>query len=118
MADLPPGVRILFERLTNVMENQHNYLADRRTQEREQRFKLRRDIPKISGATGQQLLDEFDEFEEVFAKTDPRTARDWALTLEEALTGRAKHVREFAILNLPGRGLYEATQERNAPDQV
>ena len=99
--------------MTRVLENQQNYLADRRTQEREQRFKLRRDIPKISATTGQQLLDEFDEFEEVFAKTDPRTARDWALTLEEALTGRAKHVREFAILNPPGRGLFEAIQEQN-----
>ena len=84
--------------------------------DREQRFKIRRDIPKISAETGQRLLDEFDEFEEVFVKTDPRRARDWALALEEALVGRAKSTRDFAILHNPGRQLYEAIMERDAPD--
>ena len=104
---LDPAVLALFDRVIGVSEQNTRYFQGRAAADSEQRFKIKRDIPKISADSGRLLLDEFDEFEEVFSKTDPRSAKEWALTLDEALTGTAKRGRDFEILMDPGRGLYE-----------
>ena len=58
---------------------------------------------------GQTLLDEIDEFERTFAQTNPRAAKEWSATLDDALTGKAKSWRDYVILSGPGKNIYEAT---------
>ena len=113
-----PVLIALLDRVIQVQGGNQRYFDNRAVTDREARFRIRRDIPKISAENGDKLLLEFDEFEEVFARTDPRHAKDWAMTLDEALTGRAKVLRDHEILNPPGRDIYEATVPPNAPDEA
>ena len=67
-----------------------------------------RTIPKITEESGPVLLDEIDEFEKEFAKTNPKSMRDWAVALDEAVIGKAKTWRDYVILHQPGKALYDA----------
>ena len=99
--------------LTGVLQRQDEYLNRRAEADREKRFNIGRTVVKISADTDVGFLDEIDEFEKTFARSNPRTSREWALALDEALTGRAKAWRDFAILDEPGRGIYKATLGQN-----
>ena len=67
-----------------------DYLRQRKEGDREARFKITRNIPKITAEGMVNLLDEFDEFETTFARTNPQSAKEWAMTLDDALEGKAK----------------------------
>ena len=110
-----PLVAIL-QMLVESQKVQSDYMRQKRDGDREQRFKIHRNIPKITadGATG--LLDEFDEFETAFTKTNPTGPKDWAMTLDDALEGTAKSWRDYIILTDPGKTLYKATLAPAAKD--
>jgi hypothetical protein len=93
----------------DVQRQQVEYLCQRRDGEREARFKITRNIPKITAEGGTNLLDEFDLFESTFAKTNPQSAKDWAITLDDALDGKAKSWRDYCVLCDPGRTFHQAT---------
>ena len=76
---------MLLTRFTEAAEKQANFLERRQDVERETRFKVNRNIPKVTAEEPMQLLDEFDAFEKAFEKTNPRTVKEWALTLDDAL---------------------------------
>ena len=86
------------------IQRQHaDYLRQRRDGELEARFKIHRSIPKITAEGAVSLLDEFDAFKTTFARTNPQSAKDWAITLDDALEGKAKTWRDYCILCDPGR---------------
>ena len=80
----------LLEKLTNAQVQQLTYYQQRRDGDREARFKIHRTIPKITAENPMTLIDEFDDFETKITQTSPPSAKDWAITLDDALEGRAK----------------------------
>ena len=54
---------------------QADYLRQKKDGNREQRFKIHRNIPKITAKGATSLLDEFDEFETAFTRTNPQSRR-------------------------------------------
>jgi ERCC4-type nuclease len=67
--------------MSDIQRQQADYLRQRRDGDREARFKIHRNIPKITAEGAVSLLDEFDAFETTFARTNPQSAKDWAITL-------------------------------------
>jgi ERCC4-type nuclease len=76
--------------MSDVQRQQADYLRQRRDGDREQRFKIHRNIPKITAEGAVSLLEEFDAFEETFGRTNPQSGKEWAMTLDDALEGQAK----------------------------
>ena len=103
-------------RMTEAAEAQARFLDRRQDVERETRFKVSRNIPKITAENPMLLLDEFDAFEKAFEKTNPRSVKEWAITLDDALDGRAKTWRDYVILVDPGRLFYQRTLAAGARD--
>ena len=99
----------IFGQLVRVQQQQAEYIHRRQDVDRESRFKVHRSIPKITADGASSLLEEFTHFEQTFQRTNPRHAKEWVITLEDALDGAAKTWRGFIILTPPGRDLYEAT---------
>jgi hypothetical protein len=99
----------LLQTMGDVQRQQTEYLRQRRDGEREARFKINRNIPKITAEGAAGLLDEFDAFETTFARTNLQSAKDWAITLDDALEGKAKSWRDYCVLCDPGRRIHEAT---------
>ena len=95
--------------MSDVQRQQADYLRQRRDGDREQRFKIHRNIPKITAEGAVSLLEEFDAFEETFGRTNPQSGKEWAMTLDDALEGKAKTWRNYCILTDPGRGIHAAT---------
>jgi len=106
----------VLEEITRLQRQQVEYFRHRRDGDREARFKISRNIPKITSECGEALMRELDAFEEAFAKANPQSHKDWAMTLEDALEGKAKAWRDFVILQDPGRRLYQATMVAGATD--
>jgi len=106
----------LLEVIGNVQRQQVEYFRHRRDGDREARFKITRNIPKITAEGPTTLLDEFDDFEATFAKTNPQSSKDWAITLDDALAGKAKTWRDYIILTDPGRRIHQATLVAGATD--
>ena len=77
--------------MTQLSADHEYYLRKRTDHDRDQRFNVKRTIPKIGAEGPQELLEEFESFEETFARTNPTSAREWAITLDEALVGKAKN---------------------------
>ena len=102
--------------LTQLVANQQGYLTERRVQDRENRFRIQRTIPKISADRPDELLKEYEEFEKAFRRTQPRTGKEWGQAFEESLIGMAAEWRDFVILYSPGKEIYEAALSYNASD--
>ena len=103
--------------MVQVLQGQARHQDRRSDIDRDKHFNLSRTIPKITANSASQLLEEMEEFETEYYKTNPRNIKDWVLGLNDALEGRAKQWRDFAILQEPGRGLYEATLRNDATAQ-
>jgi hypothetical protein len=58
-----------------LQRQQVDYFRHRRDGDREARFKISRNIPKITSESG-PALDELDAFEEAFAKANPQSMKD------------------------------------------
>ena len=112
MRTLFPADHVLsvLARLTDIAESQDQYIRRKQDADRDTRFKINRVIPKITAETGTKLLDELDDFEVTFARTYPRSAKEWALTLDDSLTGKAQTWRDFVILTYPGRDFFDRMQ--------
>ena len=113
MAQDNPLVAIL-QLLAENQKVQADYLRQKKDGNREQRFKIHRNIPKITAEGATSLLDEFDDFETAFTRTNPPESKDWAMTLDDALEGTAKAWRDYIILTEPGKTIYAATLMPNA----
>ena len=76
--------------MSDVQRQQAEYLRQRQDGDREARFKIHRNIPQITAEGAGSLLDEFAAFEEAFGRANPQTGKEWAMTLDDALEGKAK----------------------------
>jgi hypothetical protein len=104
------------EAIAQIQRQQVDYFQQRRDGDREARFNISRSIPKITSESGALLMKELDAFEDAFAKTNPRSWKDWTITLEDALEGKAKAWRDFVILTEPGGRIHQATVVAGATD--
>jgi hypothetical protein len=71
----------VLEAISQTQRQQVDYFRYRRDGDRETRFKISRNIPKITSESGPVLMNELDAFEEAFAKSNPQSFKDWAMTL-------------------------------------
>ena len=62
--------------MANLLEVGTNYLTKRSGADRDHRFRIQRNIPKITGSDPKKLLDELEEFEEAFIKTEPSSSKE------------------------------------------
>ena len=74
-------------------------------------------IPKITAENANVFLVEIEDFEREYARSNPRSVRDWVVTLEDALAGRAKDWKSMVILTEPGKSLYGRTLVPGAQDR-
>ena len=106
----------ILQTLTRSTTNLERMFQAKSHIDRDSRFKIQRTIPKITADDSYMLLEEYDDFEEAFIRTNPSNARDWCMALEEALIHKAKSWKDMAIMLPPGDGLYRQVMDPSCPN--